>query len=104
MLPFNRNRTGFQKSRPISIVKKWKLSHQEIQDVPSIGRRSLIQFCITTAGTGNGNEFFILDVKDFGKISAGCLKLVAFKVGIAAFRADVLLLFHKYLLHELYVL
>lgn len=67
---------------------------EKIQHIPSRGGLGLVELGVTTLGAADGDEFFILHVKNFGEIAAGGLKLVAYILGIAAFWANILLLFH----------
>jgi hypothetical protein len=67
---------------------------EKVNNIPEGACRPFVKFAVSAMGTGNYGEFFILDVKDFGKCSAGGPDLVHFVLLIAAFRADVFLLFH----------
>ena len=67
---------------------------KEIQNVhPCAGFRP-VKLRIAAVCTGNGNKFFVLDIKNFGKVAAGGLHLIGDVAFAAAFGADILFLFH----------
>lgn len=73
-------------------------TNEKIQNIPTRGGLGLIELGITTLSTANGDELFILHVKNFGEISTCGLKLIANVLCITAFGADKLLFFHRNIL------
>lgn len=63
---------------------------QKVEHVPArVGIRP-VKLRKAAAPARNCDELFILYIKNFCKVSAGCLKLVAFKFRTSAFCADKL--------------
>jgi hypothetical protein len=70
------------------------LIRKEIKDIPARAGVGAVQFGITALRTSYCNEFFVLNVKKFGYITACGLKLVALVMDIAAFWTFIRLLLH----------
>ena len=67
---------------------------KEIQNIPAGGGVAFVQLRVSAAGACDRNKLFILYIKYFGEVAAGCLKLVAFVSGVSAFLADIRFSFH----------
>ena len=67
---------------------------KEIQNVHACAGFRPVKLRIAAVCTGYGNEFFVLDIKNFGKVAAGGLHLIGNVAFTAAFGADILFLFH----------
>jgi len=53
------------------------------------------QFSVPTIGTSDGDEPFVLDIENLGKIATRCLEPVALIVSAATFWTYISFLFHE---------
>ena len=75
---------------PVFYIAQWPaLVCKEVEDIPTAGRFTAIELCISAVRTANGNELFILHIEYFCKIAAGRLELVVYILCAAALWADV---------------
>ena len=86
----------FSHELPFLHISPALISYQEIQYIPASRALGFIQLGISALAAGDGGKLLVLYVEDLGKIAPCGLKLIAFKLLAAAFRADILpSLFHK---------
>jgi len=71
-----------------------RLIRKKIKNISQRTGVSPIHFRVFTTGTGNSGEFFILNIKHFGKSTAGCAENICFIIGVSAFGTTIAGMLH----------
>ena len=69
---------------------------KKVEDIFTRTGTPLIEFRELTASTGDTDEFFGLNVEEFGPKSAGCAHLTLLEFGVAAAQAVVIGTWHRF--------